>query len=80
MDFSPSCQPDGRDSREKAEEVINNALCGEPQIFEWMHNRIDGTLFYSEISLKAMSLNGEDYLLCIGRDISARKKVGIKTT
>ena len=73
MDFSPPNQPDGRDSTEKAIEVINNALQGEPQIFKWMHNRVDGTLFDSEISLKAMNLNGEDYLLCIGRDISRRK-------
>lgn len=80
MDLSPPYQPDGRDSTEKAEEVINNALRGEPQIFEWIHNRIDGTLFHSEISLKAMNLNGEDRLLCIGRDISNRNNVEPETT
>lgn len=73
LDFSPQIQADGRPSVDKAADIINRALQGEAQIFEWLHNRSDGTCFLAEISLKAMNLDGESYILCIARDLSGRK-------
>ena len=72
--FSPSTQPDGRDSQEKAAEIIQHALTGESQLFEWVHHRPDGTPVYTDVSLSQFELHGEPHLQSIVRDISERKR------
>jgi len=74
LDFSPSCQPDGRDSREKAGEKIHLALTQGAQTFEWQHCRNDGTLFDVEVSLNKMELAGGMLHLAVVRDITERKQ------
>lgn len=74
FDFSPEIQPDGSKSETKAKEIVNLALEGKPQVFEWLHLRSDGTLFYSEIALNRIELSGECFLLATLRDITHRKK------
>jgi len=72
--FSPPTQTDGRDSKEKAEEIIQRAMAGKPQFFEWVHHRPDGTVVYSDVSLSRFELLGETYLQSIARDITGRKR------
>ena len=74
LDFSPSKQPDGRLSSEKTAEIMQAALNGQPQRFEWQHVRADGTLFDAEVSVNRVVALGAGYLQAIVRDITERKQ------
>ncbi|MCX7919485.1 MAG: PAS domain S-box protein [bacterium] len=73
-DFSPANQPDGQDSIQKAKEKIDAAYSGIPQKFEWVHTRIDGTQFFTEVSLNCITVEGKKIIQAIVRDITDRKK------
>ncbi len=72
--FSPKVQPDGRSSREKAEQKMELAMQGKPQRFDWRHVRRDGTSFEAEISLNFMELSGQVFLQAVVRDITERMR------
>jgi len=72
-DLSPTYQPDGRLSSEAAAEVVNKALAGEPQSFEWLHRRMDGELFYANVSLSSVVFDGNNYVIGFVRDVNDLK-------
>ncbi len=73
-DVSPAMQPDGRDSGEKAKEMIGTAMRDGSNFFEWTHKRIDGAEFAAEVLLTRMELGGKTILQATVRDITERKK------
>lgn len=73
-EVSPPYQPDGRASADAAMGYVGKCLSGEPQNFDWVHQRLDGTLFHADISLNAVSLAGEETLFALVRDITDRKE------
>src|SRR6056297_407663 len=72
--FSPRFQPDGSNSKQKAKEKIKEALQGKQTLFEWLHQKADGTNFYTEISLNPFSKYNKNLVHAIVRDISERKQ------
>ncbi|MEE4197627.1 MAG: PAS domain S-box protein [Bacteroidales bacterium] len=72
--FSPKLQPDGSRSRQKTREKIREALQGKPKVFEWVHQKADGTNFFTEVSLNVFGLNSPGTVQAIIRDISERKE------
>lgn len=72
--FSPETQPDGRPSREKAEEVIERAFSEGYQRFDWMHQTRDGRLRPCEIALTRIELDGAPHLFATMTDLRERRR------
>jgi PAS domain S-box-containing protein len=73
--FSPSSQPDGRSSRDKALEKIRLALSGYSQVFTWQHLKSSGHTFMVEVSLSRFQEGNEYFLYGILREMDAELKV-----
>jgi PAS domain S-box-containing protein len=72
--FSPELQPDGARSKDRSFELVQKALEGHPQHFQWKHLRYDGTPFYAEVTLNRLKIEDEYLTQAIVRDITSRKK------
>ena len=73
--LSPATQPDGRDSYEKAEELIKLAFEKGNLRFEWDHVRADGEVFPAEVLLTVIPHGERQLLHVVWRDITERKKL-----
>ena len=58
VEISPEYQPDGRLSREKAEEMVKLALAKGSHRFEWLHQHPQRRLFVSEVRLVRLPSEG----------------------
>ena len=74
-DISPPCQPDGRDSFEKAEEFLEIAFERGSHTFEWTHLCADGEPLLVEVQLTAVRRGKKPVLHVVWRDISERKRL-----
>jgi diguanylate cyclase (GGDEF)-like protein/PAS domain S-box-containing protein len=72
--LSPEFQPDGQRSSDKAQQLIQAALQGDNQRFEWLHRRIDGSDIWVEVLLTAMPWRDQPMLHVTWRDIDQRKQ------
>ncbi len=72
--LSPEYQPDGQRSADKAQQLIQAALQGDNQRFEWLHRRIDGSDIWVEVLLTAMPWPDHPILHVTWRDIDQRKQ------
>ena len=73
--YSPKRQPDGRESAEKAKQMIETAVREGAHFFEWTHSRVDGTPFPATVLLARMEFGGETLLQATVRDITAQKRL-----
>ena len=74
-DLSPERQPDGRKSAEKAKELIQLAHERGSLRFHWIHTRMDGTNFPSEIELTHIPYQGRKLLHVLWRDITEQQEI-----
>jgi PAS domain S-box-containing protein len=74
-ELSPLEQADGAYSEDVARMRLGEALAGRPQQFEWLHRRMDGSVFEAEVSLNRFSLaDGRHAVIGVVRDITQRKR------
>lgn len=72
--LSPEWQPNGRRSDELASEYIQKALKSGTHVFEWLHQRLDGSQFFVEVRLTTVEFDGKPIIQAAVRDITARKR------
>ena len=77
-ELSPTFQPDGTDSFNKAEMMMNIALEKGFHRFEWVHKRKDNSTFFAEVTLSSITLQGHPVIYCAWRDITERKAAAEK--
>jgi two-component system, sensor histidine kinase and response regulator len=75
VDLSPARQPDGSESAEKAQQMIDHALRLGSSRFEWVHRRMNGSEFWVEVVATSIPLGDERGLFVTWRDITLRKPV-----
>jgi len=73
-DFSPEYQYNNKKSIVLAKKLIDFALEGKTQRFEWQHKDVLGNLFDVSVSLKRVELKEGNYVQAILRDITEAKK------
>ena len=73
--ITPYTQPDGSGSHEKAEQLINKALAGEPQTVEWVIKRADGKLRDVTSNVNCFEANGQKYIQSVLTDITRQKRM-----
>jgi signal transduction histidine kinase len=74
-EFSPPQQPDGRDSYEKADEMMQLAFKQGSHRFEWEHVRADGECFPVEVMLTPVYRGQRRVLHVVWREIGERKRL-----
>ena len=72
--LTPTRQPDGKLSTEKAMVYIDEAYRNGRAFFEWTNKRKNGEVFPSEVLLKPIELDGQEIMQTIVRDITDRKR------
>ncbi len=73
--LSPKTQPDGRNSFEKANEMMELAFERGSHRFEWDHIRADGEVFPVEVLLTTISQRDRKLLHVVWRDITERRQL-----
>ena len=74
-DISPRYQADGRESDEKAEEMIQLCTDKGSHRFEWIHQKTNEEIFWVDISLTKIKISGEEVIFAQMKDITEQKSV-----
>jgi PAS domain S-box-containing protein len=70
----PPQQPDGNNSEAKFRRYMDKARKGIGELFEWVFQRADGTVFFTEVQLGRIVLHDKTYLQACVREITDRKE------
>ncbi|MCK6510935.1 ATP-binding protein [Myxococcota bacterium] len=73
-DFSPSHQSCGTPTPQRAQHELSIAFQQGKHRFEWLHQRLDGTIFPAEVWLTAIPSQIPAQIIAVVRDISAQKQ------
>jgi PAS domain S-box-containing protein len=65
-------------SQRDAIEKLRLAIAEGPQVFDWQSRRLDGTVFWSGIALRAFRIEGEVRVIASVRDVTERKLAGLE--
>ncbi|MFP4056064.1 MAG: PAS domain S-box protein [Candidatus Brocadiia bacterium] len=65
---------EGPYTREAALERVRRAATEGPQLFEWHARRKTGETFWVEVSLKRATIGGQERILAVVRDVTARRE------
>jgi len=71
--WSPELQPDGRNSTDKAKEMIEICITEGAHRFEWVHKDIDGNEFWVDVGLTKIFYEGSDAIYVVWRNIKEQK-------
>ena len=74
-EMSPLTQSDGRDSLEKAEEMLQITFERGSHCFEWDHLRADGEIFAVEVMLTIVEREPTPIIHVVWREIGERKQL-----
>jgi len=74
VDLPPERQPDGRASREKAQELFDAAFREGVIRFEWMHRTFRGEDLWVDVSLTVIPHRTKRMMYTVWRDITGRKR------
>ncbi len=74
-EISPTIQPDGKLSIEKARDITRDVLRNGGSKFEWVHKNFKGKLFWVEVFLTHISIDNRILIYGTWRDITERKIV-----
>ncbi len=77
-EVSPEFQPDGKDSKTKADEMMKLAIENETHTFEWIHRRQDGSDFPCEVTLISFEIDSEQMLYAVIKDLTKEKEDQLK--
>ena len=70
---SASIQGDGASAAEKAADLVKRALAEGMVVFEWRHQRADGSTWDAEVHLMSFESDGRTLLQLVMVDITARR-------
>ncbi|SEG67894.1 PAS domain-containing sensor histidine kinase [Marinobacterium lutimaris] len=73
--LSPELQPDGRESKIAARDIIQDCMDKGSVRFEWLHQKAYDAMFWTEVIITRVVLNGVDSIYAIIRDISEKKQL-----
>jgi PAS domain S-box-containing protein len=72
--LSPDRQPDGRESGDKAKEMIETAMQNGSHFFEWTHKRFNGEEFPATVLLSRVEHAEKAFIQATVRDITEQKR------